>query len=423
MIYKMHKNGSYNIHTIKTDRFKSIRMEIVFRNNVEPKNIAARTCLFEVLLENSMNYPTKRDMVLYQEDLYNSVCYAVSSKVGNEVITNVCMDFLNPKYTEEDYLEDAIKYPFDILFNPNVKDNEFDEVTLETIKTRLVSDIKCIKEDPQKLSLNSALKHMDENSISGISLNGTVESVNAITTSNLYKEYEYVMNHDYVDIFIIGDIDVDRVVDIINRYAQFKTIKNHPITMEVKNSIRKKPQIISEPSKFSQAQVVFVLNIGDLTPDDKRYTFNIYNMILGGGSLETKLYKNLRDKNSLCYNVISIYQKNDNLLLIHTSVDKKNVEKATKLIKDSISEMLTNIEPEEIERAISSIVTSINMSLDEPSRIIDQYLFRYISDLEDVETRINKYLTITKDDIARVAKKVSINTIYTLENGGHHGKN
>lgn len=424
MIYKLHKNGSFNIHTIKTDRFKNVRMEIIFRNNIDPDTIARRTCLFEMLLENSLNYPCKRDMLLKQEELYNAVSYAINSKVGNQVVTSICMDFLNPKYTDDDYLKEALEYPFDIIFNPNVTNEEFDEETLKTIKTRMESDIKCINEDPQRLSINKALKAMDKKSISCVDLNGTLEDIAKITTHNLYEEWEYILNHDYIDVFIIGDIDMDKAIDYIHNKACFTTIKNHELILEVPNRATKKVKVISDTSSFSQSQVVFILNTGVLTSDEKKYAANIYNMILGGGSLETKLYRNLRDKNSLCYSVRSIYQKNDNLIIIHTAVDKKNVEKTVKLIKKTIEEMAGgDVIDSEIERATSSIVTAINMSLDQPGRIIDQYLFQYISDLDDIEERLEKYAQATVADVLNVAKKVSINTIYTLESGGKHEKN
>ena len=35
MIYKVYKNNTYNIYTVKTDKFKTCHMEIVFRNNIE----------------------------------------------------------------------------------------------------------------------------------------------------------------------------------------------------------------------------------------------------------------------------------------------------------------------------------------------------------------------------------------------------
>ena len=140
-------------------------------------------------------------------------------------------------------------------------------------------------------------------------------------------------------------------------------------------------------------------------------------MILGGGSLETKLYHKLRDEHSLCYALRSFYQKYDDLLIIGTSVDKSNVSLGIKLIKETVKDMLTTVTDEEIETAVNSKISAINMAFDEPDKIIDEYLFRYISDLDDAETRITEYKKITKEMVMEVAKKISLNTIYVLEGG------
>ena len=146
-------------------------------------------------------------------------------------------------------------------------------------------------------------------------------------------------------------------------------------------------------------------------------------MVLGGGSLETKLYHKLRDENSLCYSLRSMYQKYDDLLIIGTSVDKSNVSLAIKLIKETIKEMLTEVTDEEIATAVNSKISAINMAFDEPGRIIDEYLFRNISDLDDAETRIEEYKNITKEMVMNVAKKISLNTIYVLEGGDSNEEN
>jgi len=158
MVYKLHKNGSFNIHTIKTDRFKNIRMEIMFRNNVDIASVHKRTVLFDMLMETGEYYKTKRAISLKLEELYNAVCYATSIRMGNAVLSSVAMDFLNPKYTEEDYLDEALKLPFDLIFHPDVTDNEFNDEILEIVKTRIISDIKNINEDPQRSAITKGLK-------------------------------------------------------------------------------------------------------------------------------------------------------------------------------------------------------------------------------------------------------------------------
>lgn len=405
MIYKFHKNGSYNIHTIKTDKFKTIKMEIIFRNNVDQSSIARRTLLFELLMENSKKYKTKRDLILKLEELYNASCYSVSSRLGNEIISSISMDFLNPKFTEEDYLADAIELPFDLIFKPNINDNEFDDDTLETIKSRMKAEVASIKEDPRRLSLFNALKAMDDSSISSINIIGSEEEIDAITKSNLYEEYKYVLEHDYVDIFIIGDIEENEIIDLINKYALFNTIKNHKIDLFIENKIRNKVNKKEDTIELAQSQLVFIYNTVNLSEYERKYAMQIYNMILGGGSLETKLYQNLRGKNSLCYNITSIYNKYDNLMLVSTAIDSENINKAKKLIELSVDEMLKNVKEEELERAISSCIASINLSYDEQGRIIDNYLFSYMAELDPMDERITNYQNVTIEDIYKVAKK------------------
>ena len=264
---------------------------------------------------------------------------------------------------------------------------------------------------------------MDEESLSALNIAGTVETVEAITPSKLYEEYKEVLEHDYIDIYVIGDFNENEVIDSISNYAKFNTIKTHEVEINNTNKTRKKVLEQRDESNNAQSQVVLIYNTNDLTDYEKKYTFQIYNMVLGGGSLETKLYHKLRDENSLCYSLRSMYQKYDDLLIIGTSVDKSNVSLAIKLIKETIKEMLTEVTEEEIATAVNSKISAINMAFDEPGRIIDEYLFRNISDLDDAETRIEEYKNITKEMVMNVAKKISLNTIYVLEGGDSNEEN
>lgn len=415
MIYKLHKNGSYNIHTIQTDKFKTIRMEIIFRNNFIPEHAALRTALFETLTENSKNYKTKRELNLKEEELFNAIIYAESTKLGNEVLSSINLEFLNPKYTGEDYISDAIKLPFDLIFNPNIKNNSFDESTLEIIKQRMIAELSSLNEDPKRKAIADALKCMDASSPTSKNLLGTKEEIEEITPANLYKEYEYILKHDYIDVFIIGEFDEDSIINYINEYANFKTIKNHQIDLFVNNKVKNKVKNVVDKCESSQSQIVYIYNTINLTERERKYTMQIYNMILGGGSLETKLSQNLRNKNSLCYGVQSIYNKYDNLLIIMTSVDKDNIEKAKKLIKSSVTEMNSSIKEEELNHAISSSISSINLAYDNESRIIANYLFNYMAELDPMEMRIEEYKNVTLDELSKLNKKIKLNTIYVLE--------
>lgn len=413
MVYKCEKHGPYTLHMIKTNKFKLCHMEIIFRNNIVKEDITKRNILFDLLTEANKDYPTKRSLSLRLEDLYNTSLYSVTSKVGGTVLTNVCLDFINPKYTDKKILDATLKLPFDMLFNPLAENDEFNGRLVEIVKKRSEADIKSVKESPKKYALLEAIKTLGENSLSSFSNIGSLKDLDNITSNSLYKYYQEVLENDYVDIYIIGDLNMEEVSKIISKYAIFKIIKNHQVPYYVENP-KRKAVIIQDKFIYVQTNIVAILNLNNLTSYEKKYVANLYNLILGGGSLETKLYRRLRAENSLCYNVNSMYQKYDGLILISTAVDINAKDKATKLIKQAIKDMTNNITKEELDQAKELIISALHMNMDNIGKIVDNYFYHNTSDLDDFETRIATFKKVTTKEIYALSKKISISTIYSL---------
>ena len=420
MIYKEYKTNTYNIYTVKTNKFKTCHMEIVFRNNIKRNEITKRSLITELLVENSLEFNTRKKMITELENLYNSYFYGVTNRVGSTVLTSFCFDFINPKLVDEK-IDSFIKFPIKSILYPNVTNNEFDVTTFLYVKERVKKDIESIVEDPKNYSIDKLLNVMCEDSASSININGYLSDLNDINNSNIFDYYKSMLMHDYVDIYIIGDIDMDNVVDIIKNNFKLNVFKNHNVSYEVVNKQVKKERIVYDSIDCSQENICIGLNIRDINRFEKNYVSNIYNMILGGGSLDTKLYEKLRNENSLCYNCVSLYQKFDGLFLLHTAINKENEKLAINLMKSALDDMKNgNVTLEEIENAKKAIMTSLNMSFDNPGRIIDNYLFKNLFDLDDLDIRIKEYNKVSKNDIVNFAKKVSINTILCLkddENG------
>jgi len=416
MEYKEYNNKTYNLYTIKTDKFKTNHMEIVFRNNIVKSDITKRNMITEMLVENSKSFPTRRDMIIELENLYNSYFYGVNNRIGSSILTSFCFDFINPDLVGES-IDKFIEFPFEVIFNPNVKNNEFDIITFNYVKNRIVSDIDSIIEEPKRYSIQELLNIMCSETESSINLSGYKDDLKIITNSNLYDYYLNMIEHDYIDIYIIGDMDMDYVARIISNKFNVNILKNHKINFDVDNKLVKKPRKVIKTFNSGQENICVGLNLDNISEYEKNYIGYIYNLILGGGSLETKLYNRLRNENSLCYSASSIYQKFDKLIIIHTAISKENEDKAIKLIKESINDMIYNLTSEEIEDAKKLITTTLNMSLDNPGKIIDNYIYKNLYGLEDLEVRIENYNKISREDIINFAKKVKINTILCLRDG------
>ena len=415
MLVKEEKYGPYSLHTIKTDRFKTCHIEIIFRNNVNVHELTLRNVLFDYLIESSKNYQTNRELQIKLESLYNASLYTSTSKVGASIITNLCLDFLSPKYSEEKIVADAICLLFDLINNPLCNNKEFDKNSLEYLKNRFRDEFNSIIENPRKLSIINAFKTLGDTPTSYQTL-GCIEDLEKITPTNLYNYYEKILNDDYIDIYVIGSLDMDKVSNLIKKYNKFKVIKNHEVNYYVKEEKRK---LITnhDDSSYFQTNLVCLLNLNNLTDYEKKYVANFYNILLGGGSLQTKLSKKLRVENSLCYNVQSSYIKYDNLIMISTGIDQNQEEKALKLIKEAIKEMTNNITDEEMSEARELILTSLKMIEDNPGRIIDNEFYINLGLIDNLEERIEKFKNIAKEDIYNVSKKINLCNVYSLRGG------
>ena len=417
MVYKTYKCNSYNIHTIKTDRFKTVHMEIIFRKNIVKEELVNYAFLVDMLMESSKNYPKRKDVITKLEELYKLVVYGTTIKTGNVLSSNFMADFIDPKFIdEEDYLENVIKFIFEMLMNPNATNEEFDLKEFNFVKERLKREIKSIDENPFKSSMRKAIEAMDKSSVTAFPLMGSVEELEGITPGSLYKYYKKLFKDNTCDIFIIGDVDCDNIVSLIQKYFKHRYINSNKLVLRVDNKFKKKVTTKEDVSENLQANLVMIYNIGELPEVERHVTMQVFNYIFGSGGLTSKLYKRIREENSLCYNISTLYLKYDELLVIHISLDTANVKRAVSMVKKCLKEMQTgDFLDSDLEDAKKSISLALDLTSDNNSSLLNNYVFHEFDNLPLIDERKKSLAKLTKEDVVNVSKKLKLNTIYVLK--------
>ena len=416
MIYKKYNNNSFNLYTIKTDKFKSCYMEIIFYKEIEKNDITKEIVLSNMLFHSNKKYNKRKYVVEHLEDLYNAKMYSSTSRVGNLRTINFMYSFIDPMYAEKNYLKEAISFPFEMLFNPNIKNEEFDNRTLKIIKSRILADILNQKDDVQSYSIKKALEHTSKDILASLNLNGNIKDLNKINPSNLVDDFKNLFIKYQCDIYLIGNLDMDKTNILIKDLFDNDIIKTNKLKLNCEVNNKLKGKIINEKKTYEQSNLVCVYNLNNLTNKEKNYTFNIFNALFGSDSLSNKLYKNLREDNYLCYNISSFYNKYDNLLIITTGINKKNKSKAIRLIKKSLKEMVVGkFSDKEVDNAISLTMNNLRASLDNQSIIINNYFFNNLDNSPLIKERLENQDNINKKDIIVLSKKIKLLTIYFLE--------
>ena len=415
MEYKIVDCNSYKIHTIKTDKFKNCSIEIIYKNKLVKEEITANNMVVDMLMHTSKKYPTRREVAIALENLYSASLRGVSTKLGNSFFVSFVMDFLNPKYCEKGYLEDIIEFQFDMIQNPNITNGKFDSRSFNIIKNRLKADIESVTENSTRYALRTSLRHMDSKSPSSYSMLGTIEELDGITTTNLIDTYHNIINNYDCDIYVIGNLDMDYVVKLIKDNFNNRTIKNNDVNLYVDNKVKRKITDITENANYEQDTFVMIHNAKDFTKRERDYVIHLFNIIFGSGGLTSKLYQYVREENSLCYSINTVYQKYDQLLMIYSGLDGKNKELCMKLVDKALNEMINgDFSDEEIDNAKKTIISSIRMSEDTLGGIVNNYFFNNIDQVDLYDERVKQFNTVTREEIMDVAKKIKLNTVYLL---------
>lgn len=407
--------GSYNLHMLKTDKFKTITIDLIFRKKVKKEEITITNFLADILTFSSKNYKTRRQMAIKQQDLYACELDFSCYRLGNYYNTDISMMCLNEKYTEKGMLKETINYLSDIIFNPNIENNKFDKTSFEIIKNNTIKQIESIKEDTRKYSLVKMLEKMGLNEKYSLHGFGYIEDLEKINEENLYDYYKEYIRTSGLDIFIIGDIDFKEIEEIFKDNFKFNIYHKKEDDFVIKHKkIRKIPKTIVESYPSAQAKLSIGCKLDNLTEFERNYALTIFNMILGGSS-ESKLFRNVREKNSLCYYISSNSNKIDNLLFITSGITKNNMKKVVSLVKKELKNIQNgNITSEEIDQAKVKYISMVEEMYDYPSQIISYYYASEILNSDLPEERKKMVDRVTKEDIISVSKKVHIDTIYLL---------
>ena len=435
---------------IKTNKFKSNEIAVFLAVPLKRETITKNALLPAVLKRGSQTYKNQLVIGKELENMYGASFNAGVEKTGSYSILKFYIESLSDDFiTEnENISEKSIKLLFDIIFNPYIKNDAFDEEYVTQEKKKLEEVIKSRADDKKTYAVNRCIEEMFKNDPYGLYKFGYIEDLKEITAKSLYDYYLQMLKECKVYIVINGK-EADKIMipainsklknikelneiiytdekektnkeeksksitcEKLNKNdANFKSDNSHDISTNIKTSEEEK--IVKEELDVTQGKLMIGLNV---LSDDK-FATSMYNVILGG-SANSKLFQNVREKAGLAYFASSSYIRRKNAILIKTGIELKNYEKAVNIIKAQLEDIKNgNITDDEIKSGKQLIISSLKMIKESQEETI---AFNFDQDLFDENLSIEEYIekleNVTKERIIEVAKSVKVNTIYYLKN-------
>ena len=249
-------------------------------------------------------------------------------------------------------------------------------------------------------------------------MDGNIKDLEEITLTSLQKYYDKFIKNSLIDICVIGNINFYEMENAISKTFNFKKIKKDELSFKINYIPKSKKLIKYEESKnFNQTRLLISCYLKKLTDKERKYVMFLYNIILGA-SPDSFLFKNVRERKSLTYDILSNYRKSDNFLVISSGIDYTKCNEVIKGIKEEMNNIRKGkFSIEKLNNAKSLMISSLKEFDEYPSSIIDYYFSMEYLDCDNIETAIKEVLSVTKKDIVKVSKKINMDVIYVLKEG------
>ena len=407
--------NNYKLHLINNSNFKTTRIEARLILDMDKKEVPLLELLSNALIYTTRNYSTRKDFINHSKDLYDTYISTQIKEDGNRLSLNIALSFLDNKYSCDTLLEDEIKLLYEILYNPNIIDNKFDEDTFDAVVVNVKANLESMKEDKSryaKLRLVEILNEENNNFISQLSEEYYNKIVNT-TREELADFYNKVINNLCLNIVVLGNIDVSETEKLFKNVFNKVNSKTFDINPIIEYKQNKKIDTRFESDKSSQSKLYIACNVeNNLSKYEKEVVMQIYNLILGGFA-DSLFFKNIREKHSLCYYISSNYSYYENVLYIRSGITKDNYDKIVDLIKKEMKKTVKgDFSNELLDEAKSTYKSMLITAMDYPANLVNNYYDNQIDNISLFKDRMDDIDKVSVEDIKKVASKVNMNTIF-----------
>ena len=410
-----------NLHNINTNKFKTNLYAVFLATPLNRENVTKNALLTAVLRRGTKNIESQVLISKKLEEMYGASFDCGIEKTGDNHIIKFYLETINEAFLpeKEELDKKCIELLFDIILNPLVQNDGFKSEYVESEKKKLKQIIDGKIDNKRTYSFERCVEEMFKDEPYGLYKFGYVEDLEKITPQNLYQYYKELIKKCKIDIFVSGNLKDTDINNLVENNAEIKALEErNPEYVENKENSEKIPvreeKVVEEKMQVGQGNLVIGLSSNSQIENEK-FVMSVYNAILGGGA-NSKLFQNVREKNSLAYTAGSTFRRQKNTIFIRCGIEIENYQKALDTIKEQIEDMKNgNFTEEDIENAKKLIVSSVKGISSEQDTEITYY---YGQELSDTFTTIDDYVTkinnLTKSNIEEVAKEIWINTVYFL---------
>ncbi|NLK52219.1 MAG: insulinase family protein [Syntrophomonadaceae bacterium] len=303
----------------------------------------------------------------------------------------------------DEHLDLAIDVLSDMFFN-----SRFALPDIDTERKVVLEEINMYEDSPDELIHDLFARTIWKDHSLGEPILGSLETIKALNREALL---DYLHRHYTPDRLVIaaaGHLDHDSLVDRLRvHFEDWPGIEFPP----VKNTEAPQHHAAVVWQKKDTEQIHLCLGVPGLQQkDDRLYTLNVLNNILGGG-VSSRLFQEIREQRGLAYSVFSYHSayRDSGILGVYAGTGPANVEQVIELLLKEIKQIRKQgVYKHELQRTQDQIKGGVYLGLESVSNRMtrlgkSELCYNRIIDPDEV---IQKVQAIQPEEIQQLAEEI-----------------
>ena len=406
-----------HLHFIQSEKFKTNKIKVRFSAPMSEKTIAGRVLTASILETSNALYPTSQAFREKLANLYGANYSTSLSRRGLVHYLDINLSFVRDQFlSRKNMLADEIlDFLKASLFFPLSNGQAFDTKTFEIEKRNVLTDLEAEIENHfyhAHRELNNLFYDLPEMRIPRVA---TIELVEKETAETSFAAFQQMLNQDQIDFFFIGDFNEIAVREKIQEF-QFSE-REQPLQLSYQQNYSNITREKLEQRDVHQSIVELAYHFSSQYGDRSHLPLIVLNGLLGGFA-HSKLFVNVREKESLAYTISSSFDIFSGLMRIYAGIDRPNRTKTIALINRQILDLKRgHFTDEELEQTKNMLKNSILLAQDRQNTLIERAYMSSVLGKKflSLEAWLKALENVSKADLIEAAQQLKLQAIYFME--------
>lgn len=412
---RINLGNNINLNLVKTDKFKSNLLSAYFIRPLDRCEVTMNPLIPLMLKRGTEDYPTNLDLQKKLEEMYGANFNIAVNKRGDRQVVRFSMEWANGDYLKDpEYDYEITKILKNIIYKPALEDGVFNSSYLKQEKENLRKTINGKIDDKRSYAIDKCIEEMCKDEKFSIYHLGYVEDLDEIDEKKLFDHYKDFLETSPIEIFYVGAYD-ERFVNHLKELFSLDRKKIVEIEKEALTMPIGDIKYIEESLDVNQGKLVMGYRAG-IDYKDKLYNGLILASNIFGGGPNSKLFKEVREKESLAYYVSSSVHKFKSIIIVDGGIEFENFQKTKDIIDVELEKLKSgDFTKEDMDIGKSAVKTSME-SIGDSIFLISEFFFSQLISEEkrSIEEIIKDFNSVTREEVIQAAEKIKIDTIYFM---------